>query len=87
MQFIPQAINLSDNLNLIKLGKFELNKITVTNKDWDHCNFILIYEFQPFQCGDRLYSSEPDVCLRQILAYKDGRRNERITTFIMATYP
>ena len=30
----------------------------------------------PFQCGDRLYTSESDVCRRQILAYKDGPRTE-----------
>ena len=38
----------------------------------------------PFQCGDRLYTSESDVCRRQILMYKDGPRTERIQILIMA---
>ena len=33
--------------------------------------------FQFFQCGDRVYTSESDVCRRQILTYKDGPRTER----------
>ena len=32
----------------------------------------------PFQRGDRLYTSESDVCRRQILTYKDGPRAEII---------
>ena len=28
----------------------------------------------PFQCSDRLYTSESDVCRRQILTYKDSPR-------------
>ena len=31
---------------------------------------------KPFQRGDRLYTSESDVCRRQILMYKDGSRTE-----------
>ena len=34
--------------------------------------------FKFFQCGDRLYTSESDVCRRQILTYKDGPRTERV---------
>ena len=37
-----------------------------------------------FQRGDRLYTSESDVCGRQILIYKDGHRTERIKIFVMA---
>ena len=33
-----------------------------------------IHLFIPFQSGNRLYTSESDVCRRQILTYKDGRR-------------
>ena len=33
---------------------------------------------KPFQRGDRLYTSESDVCRRQILTYNDGPRTERI---------
>ena len=31
-----------------------------------------------FQCGDRLYTSDYDVCRRHILTYKDGPRTERV---------
>ena len=31
-----------------------------------------------FQCGDRLWTSESDVCRRQILTSKDGPRAERV---------
>ena len=41
------------------------------------------WKYQPFQCGNRLYTSESDVCRRQILTYKDGPRTERIKIFIM----
>ena len=37
----------------------------------------------PLQCGDRLYTSESDVCRRQILTYKDGSRAERSKICIM----
>ena len=43
--------------------------------------------FQPLQCGDRLYTSESDVCRRQILTYKDGPRTERIEKFLIAVDP
>ena len=45
------------------------------------------HKIQTFQRGDRLYTSESDVCRRQILAYKDGPRTERINIFLMAVYP
>ena len=35
----------------------------------------------PFQCGGRLYTSESDVCRRQILTYKDDpalKKNKNI---------
>ena len=34
--------------------------------------------FQLFQCGDRIWKSESDVCRRQILTSKDGPRIERV---------
>ena len=37
----------------------------------------------PFQRKDRCYTLESDVCRRQILAYEDGPRTERIKIFIM----
>ena len=42
---------------------------------------------QPFQRGDRLYTSKSDVCRRQILTYKDGSHNERNKIFIMVVDP
>ena len=42
---------------------------------------------QLFQCGDRLYMPESDVCRRQILTYKDDPRTERIKIFIMVLNP
>ena len=36
---------------------------------------------------DRLYTSESDVCRRQILMYGDGPSTERIIVFIMAIDP
>ena len=41
----------------------------------------------PFQRGHRLYTSESDVCRRQILTYKDGPCTERIKNMIMAVDP
>ena len=40
----------------------------------------------PFQCEDRLYTSESDVCRCQMLTYKDGSRTER-TKILMAVVP
>ena len=37
--------------------------------------------------GDRLYTSESDVCRRQILTYKDDPRTERMKIFIIAVDP
>ena len=34
--------------------------------------------FTSFSAGNRLYTSESDVCRRQILTYKDGPRTERV---------
>ena len=64
-------------------------------------NIATAYTFQvnvispyPFQRGDRLYArighlytSESDVCRRQILTYKDGPRTERIKIFLMVVSP
>ena len=38
---------------------------------------------EPFQRGDRLYTSKSDVCRRQILTYKDDHCTERNKPFIM----
>ena len=46
---------------------------------------ICRYHTLPFQCWDRLYTS--DVCGRQILTYKDGPRTERIKIFIIVVDP
>ena len=37
---------------------------------------------EPFQRGDRLYTSESDVCRRQILTSKDDHRAEKNKTSI-----
>ena len=39
------------------------------------------------QRGNRLYTLQFDVCIRQVLTYKDGPRNERINIFLIAVYP
>ena len=39
------------------------------------------------QRGQRLYTSESDVCRRQILTYKHGARTRRNKIFIMAVDP
>ena len=39
-----------------------------------------------FQRGDRLYTSESDVCRGLILTCKDGLRTERIKIFLMLAY-
>ena len=41
--------------------------------------------FEYLQCGDRLYTSESDVCRRQILTHKDSPRTARVKT-IFAEY-
>ena len=41
----------------------------------------------PFQRGDRLYTSESDVCRRQILTYIDDHCTERINNVIIAVDP
>ena len=40
----------------------------------------------PFNSGT-VFKTESDVCRRQILTYKDGPRNERIKTFMIAVDP
>ena len=39
-----------------------------------------------FQCGDRLYTSELDVCRRQILTFKVGPRTERVDSSCAKSY-
>ena len=41
--------------------------------------------FQFFQCGDRLYTPESDVSIRQILTYGDGPRTEKVNVCMMST--
>ena len=52
---------------------------------YTHIGWFIIYKrsAQHFQCGDRLYTSESDVCRCHILTYKDGPRTERIKTCLM----
>ena len=42
---------------------------------------------QPFERGDRFYTSEFDVSRRQILTYKDGPHTEKIAIFLTAVNP
>ena len=52
------------------------------------CSLLLFCNsLQPFQCGDRFYTSESDVCRCQILTYKDGPRTERLKIFLTAVHP
>ena len=46
-----------------------------------------IIHVQLFQCLNRFYTSESDVCIRQILTYKNGPRTERIKIFIAVVDP
>ena len=60
----------------------------VSRKDRTSCTTVDIpYEFCQNYCGDRLHTSELDVCRRQALTSTDGPRNERIKIFIMALDP
>ena len=46
------------------------------------------YDIYSIQCGDRLYTSESDVCRRHVSdVFKDCLRTERITIFILAVDP
>ena len=45
--------------------------------DFRRQNLTNINIFTRKECGDRLYTSESDVCRRQILTYKDGPRTVR----------
>ena len=42
--------------------------------------------YYPLQRGNRLYTSESDICRHQILTYKDDPRAEIIKIFTMTTY-
>ena len=57
--------------------------------EWLQIHRIISYEYVIwlFQHGHRLYTSESDVCRRQILAYKDCPRTERNKIFIMFVHP
>ena len=54
----------------------------ISNIFWTQID--LLYRDQPFQRGERLYTSESDVCRRQIMTYMD---TEIITIFLMAVHP
>ena len=41
---------------------------------WVYVKIVIV----TFQCGDRLYTSDSDVCRRQILTYKYSPRAERV---------
>ena len=43
---------------------------------------FLIWNHQKCICYNRLYTSESDVCRRQILTYKDSPRAERINPLL-----
>ena len=48
---------------------------------------IAQYFFLILTARGRLYTSESDVCRRQILTYKDGPRAEKNTIFLVAVDP
>ena len=51
---------------------------------------LTFYTYQPFECGYceyRLYTSESDVCRRQIMTLEDDPRTERSKIFIMVGDP
>ena len=44
----------------------------------------MVWYGSPFQREDRFYTSESDVCRRQILTYKDDLSTEIIKIFLMS---
>ena len=64
-----------------------MNIMTMLNSNHDMLALYCVVLDLPFQRGDRLYTSESDVCRRQIMTYKDGLHTERIKTFITAVDP
>ena len=48
---------------------------------------IYVDMISPLQCGDILYSSESDVCGRQILTIKVDPRTARVKVFLIAEDP
>ena len=56
---------------LFSAFRFRLNTILWVYGHYKYVNF--------FSRGDRLYTSESDVCKRQNLTYKDGFRGEKVT--------
>ena len=51
------------------------NHHTCLSASFEYAHYINILLFR---CGYSLYTSESDVCRRQILTYKDGPRAERV---------
>ena len=52
-----------------------------------HTTLFCYEQHQPFPRGDRLYTSESDVCRRQILTYKGGPRTLKEIKNLMAVDP
>ena len=51
------------------------------------CEWGQLANLLTLSARDRVYTSEYDVCRRQILTSKDGLRTERIETFKMVVDP
>ena len=58
-----------------------------TAKNGELLELYLIHKDHPFQGGESLYTSESDVCRRQILTYEDGARTEIIKIFPLVVDP
>ena len=75
----------SGNLAIFLFQLHICKRVTTENKNTyisdlgiaTYCDDAVIF-YKPFQCVDRLYTSESDVCRRQIMTYEDGPRTERI---------
>ena len=65
----------------------KLNKYELFHRGSETQLQNLIYPLQPLQRGDRLQSSESDVCRRQILSSKVDLRTVRIHIIILDVDP
>ena len=66
-------------MNVFQTGMFTLRYNSLRNSR----NFRLFLRNNHFQRGDRLYTSESDLCRRHIMTYKDDAHAERNKIFIM----
>ena len=73
MQTHPRRSQLKLHWHIDSLQRISENGGCATYHPKPVACMLAVYE----QCGDRLYTSETDVCRRQILAYKDCPRTER----------